>query len=167
METRGRKPNAARRLAVAELRAQGLSFQAIGQRLGISRQSVQQMLVASGLPDPGPPGLLCSECGVIIVKNRGPWLHNRSVLCLPCLAKQPQTTFAQRLKAHRLAAGLTLKQLGKLTGLCPETIGNYEQGAMEPRWPVLARLICVLGVSLVDLNNELTGGSPKAATSTE
>jgi hypothetical protein len=48
MATRGRKPDDARRHAVATLRAQGLSFTEIGARLGITRQCAQQLLKASG-----------------------------------------------------------------------------------------------------------------------
>jgi hypothetical protein len=111
-EKRGRKPDTDRRQAVALLLAQGLSFTEIGNRLGITRQCAQQVLKASGYLVE-LPGICCFGCGTVIVKGRGPWLHNGPVYCLVCLAKTPNALFGQRLKAHRLAAGLTLRLLGE------------------------------------------------------
>jgi transcriptional regulator with XRE-family HTH domain len=80
------------------------------------------------------------------------------VLSLPCLGKDPEATFGQRLKAHRLAAGMTLERLGELTAINAHTLGDYEQGWKLPHWLNVERLIRFLGVSLVDLKNKLAGG---------
>jgi hypothetical protein len=134
LATRGRKPDDARRSAVAALRARGLSFTEIGNRLGITRQCAQQLLQARGL-SVELSGICCIGCGTVIVKGRGPWLHNGPVYCLVCLAKTPDVPFGQRLKAHRLTAGLTLRQLGKRVGMAGTYLGNLEQGHKRPYGP--------------------------------
>jgi hypothetical protein len=85
-----------------------LSFTEIGNRLGFTRQCAQQLLKASG-HFATVPGICCTSCGTVIIEGGGPWLHNGPVYCLVCLAKIPEATFGQRLKAHRLAVGLTLQ----------------------------------------------------------
>ena len=55
--------------------------------------------------------------------------------------KHPEATFGQRLKAFRLAAGLTQRELSKKTGLGPALIVNYEQDAVEPKGRSLTKLI--------------------------
>ena len=50
----------------------------------------------------------------------------RQVWCLDCLARHPEATFGQRLKALRLAAGLTKIQLREAAGLSPGRIRYYE-----------------------------------------
>jgi transcriptional regulator with XRE-family HTH domain len=67
-------------------------------------------------------------------------------LCLACLAKRPQATFGQRLKAHRLAAGLTLTGLEQRSGVDLSLISAYECDRSEPKWQTLAKLSRVLGV---------------------
>jgi transcriptional regulator with XRE-family HTH domain len=78
------------------------------------------------------------------------------------VAKDPEATFGQRLKAHRVAAGLTLQGLSELTSINFHTLGDYEQERMLPNWLNVMPLIRLFGVSLVDLNNELGGGQPGA-----
>jgi hypothetical protein len=70
-EKRGRKPDDARRRAVAALRAQGLRFTEIGTNLGITRQCAQQLLKASG-HSVDLPGICCASCGTVIIEGRGP-----------------------------------------------------------------------------------------------
>ena len=47
-ETRGRKPDLERRQFILELRDQGLTLQAIGARLGVSKEAVRRQLRACG-----------------------------------------------------------------------------------------------------------------------
>jgi DNA-binding XRE family transcriptional regulator len=107
------------------------------------------------------PGICCASCETVIVKGRGPWLHNGPVFCLPCLAKTPEAPFGQRLKAHRLAAGLTLRQLGKRVGMAGTYLGNLEQGHKRHLWTTIVKLIRVFGLSLVDVDNELASSNGK------
>jgi DNA-binding NarL/FixJ family response regulator len=58
---RGRPPNVERHRQIARLRATGLTYQEIGQRLGVTRQYIHQILKSLGqssrsarLPNVGP-----------------------------------------------------------------------------------------------------------------
>jgi hypothetical protein len=81
----------------------------IGRELGITRQRVQRVLKLTSTIRLVP--IRCTECGKVITQLSGVAHNNRAVLCLACLAKHPQAKFGQRLKALRLAAGLTLTAL--------------------------------------------------------
>jgi transcriptional regulator with XRE-family HTH domain len=84
-------------------------------------------------------------------------LSNKHVLCLSCLAKKPDAAFGQRLKAFRLAAGLTQKQLSMRSGVPDGIIGGLEQRAhRSPGWTHLVALMKVLGAGLVTLGLEGT-----------
>ena len=68
-----------------------------------------------------------------------------------CLARQPGATFGERLKAHRLASGLTQQELADATDTYPQEISCYERDETEPTWRTVAALVRVLGVGLVDV----------------
>ena len=100
------------------------------------------------------PALRCQECRADILKDNkaaGPRLNNGAVFCLDCLARHPEATFGQRLKAHRLAAGLTLGELSRRTGIPLMQLSKYERGAAYATWPSLVKLLRVFGVGLVDV----------------
>ena len=46
----GRRPNLEHREQARALRAQGFTVQAIGSKLGVSKEAVRQMLIACGVP---------------------------------------------------------------------------------------------------------------------
>src|SRR5690242_5830098 len=104
---RGRPVNPQRRRQIAELRAKGLTYQQIGKRLGISYQSVQQTLQRIGNARLVP--IRCRECGAVITHMRTVADNNGPVYCLECLPGD--ATFGQRLKAWRLAKGISLMAL--------------------------------------------------------
>jgi DNA-binding XRE family transcriptional regulator len=83
------------------------------------------------------------ECQKIIMQTRSVKDLNGPVYCMGCLPAE--ASFGQRLKARRLAAGMTLTALGKACGIAWQMIGFYEQGRTEPKWRTLAKLIRVLG----------------------
>jgi transcriptional regulator with XRE-family HTH domain len=61
-------------------------------------------------------------------------------------------TFGQRLKAHRLAAKLTQRELAEKAGLLKPTLSSeYECDARAPEWPNLTRLLAVLGLRLLQV----------------
>jgi transcriptional regulator with XRE-family HTH domain len=64
--------------------------------------------------------------------------------CLPGNA-----TFGQRLKARRLANGITLMALCERTGIGWTLLSKYERDVVEPKCRTLMKLIRVLGVSLM------------------
>jgi transcriptional regulator with XRE-family HTH domain len=53
------------------------------------------------------------------------------------------------MKAHRLAAGLTLEVLAARCGIRYQRLSAYECGAQEPAWGNLVRLVGALGPGLL------------------
>ena len=88
----------------------------------------------------------CQDRCTVITQLHGVADNNRTVWCLACLAKRLQATFGQRLKAHRLAAGLTLTALERRSGVDLSSISAYECERSQPKWETLAKLIRILGV---------------------
>ena len=135
----GRKADPRRQRLAAALRARGLTFAAIGRRLGVTPEAARQMALAAGRP--APPR--CASCaGPLPARSRG-------VRCPACVAADPDAPFAERLRALRLAAGLTGARLAALAGLSYTTIRNYEGGRGRPRPRLLAALARVLGGGLL------------------
>ncbi len=66
----------------------------------------------------------------------------------PGLARSPGALLAQRLKSHRLAAGLTRTESEDRAGIGRGTVGGYEAGAHAPRPAALARLAKALGLGV-------------------
>jgi transcriptional regulator with XRE-family HTH domain len=58
-------------------------------------------------------------------------------------------TFGQRLKAHRLAKGMTLMALNELAGISWNLLSKYERDVVEPKSRNLVKLIGVLGTRLI------------------
>lgn len=142
------------RLAV-KLRAEGLTLQEIGRRVGVSRQWVERLLAAHGDPHGKLATIKCRECGAVIGRIRRPGQGDRQARCLVCLAKHPKTTFGERLQGLRLAAGLSKQDLAKRIGMTGTSIWGYEGGTCRPSSPALAKLVKVLGAGLV--NTEAKG----------
>jgi transcriptional regulator with XRE-family HTH domain len=71
------------------------------------------------------------------------------------------TTFGERLRALRLAAGMTQQALADSAGLAVSAVRVYEQGGRkrgEPTWASAIKLADALGVSL----DRLAGREPPA-----
>jgi transcriptional regulator with XRE-family HTH domain len=142
---------------MGRLRNQGLTFEEIGRRLGVSRQCVYMTLLKVGKRDVRP--LACRECGAVLVEsppgNRPPL----PALCLACLARHPEAPFCARLRTFRHAAGLTQGQLADRCGLPRGTVQRYEAGRVVPRWPDVLALARGLGAGLLTLGLGLTEGT--------
>lgn len=136
--------------------AQGLTQTAIGQRLGVSKQAVQQLL--QYVPCARPSSLFCSACGALIPAPRILPGDIGRALCLPCLDRHPAATFGQRLKALRLAAGLMLDQLDRRAGIGSGRVSAYERELSLPTPATRAKLAQALGVSVTVLEM----GAPSA-----
>jgi hypothetical protein len=106
---------------------------------------------AFGEHEPGgePASVRCSACGSTIVTGGLLAGELSPALCLPCLRQRPDVTFAQRLFACRLAAGLTRGQLAARVGGSENTILRYESGRHRPGASRLAALAHVLGPDLL------------------
>jgi transcriptional regulator with XRE-family HTH domain len=135
------------RRAVA-LRRRGLQLDAIALRLGISPRRVAQLLRAAGIDPRACAIRYCAGCRRVLARGAAALRANEAAFCLECLARTPGVTFGQWLRAHRLAAGLTLRQLAERAGLDDGTVWAYEQDETLPRGERLARLVAVLGPGL-------------------
>ena len=147
----GGSPDRRRQRQVARLRAQGLTLAEIGRRLGLSRQLVHHHLKAAGMAGPRRGTVRCCECGAAIASGHHTIAYNREPLCLACLEEHPDVPFGRRLKACRLAAGLTAEQLAACSGVPAHAIRAVERGGCWPRWERLAKLIRALGPEVVTL----------------
>jgi transcriptional regulator with XRE-family HTH domain len=143
----GKRKDESRREQMARLRGEGLSLAEIGRRFGITRQGVRKAL-RPPQPQREPPTLSCIGCGAKIVSAGAIASDADAALCLPCLARRPEAPFAPRLKACRLAAGLTKKALADRAGVTRAAVQKYEDGLSEPRFAQLLRLVRVLGPKL-------------------
>jgi transcriptional regulator with XRE-family HTH domain len=146
----GRKPNRERRSRIARLHARGLTLTEIGRRLGVTRQAVHGALAQLRQPAP-QPSVPCRRCAAPIVSPGALPSDRGQALCLTCLASSPDADLGVRLKAFRLAAGLTKTELARRLGVATMTVHQYEAGARQPRWQQLALLIAVLGPGLMTL----------------
>lgn len=134
----GRKPDLNRRKEAAELRARGLRVAEIAVCLGITPQAVSARL-RSLRPKIVVCRVPCSGCGTSL--GRAARHRDEGVgLCLACLGKKPNATFSERLRAHRLAAGLTALELAGQAGTALQTILALEQNQRRPSAGTLGRL---------------------------
>jgi transcriptional regulator with XRE-family HTH domain len=145
---KGSRPNEARRRQVARLRDAGLTLAEIGERLGVSHVAVCCMLQRMGHESP-PAVFTCAGCRRKVASSAALPADCGAALCLPCLRKRPGAPFAQRLRALRLAAGLTKKELARRAGLTRLVVRKYEAGSLRPRPASLTRLVGVLGPRLL------------------
>jgi transcriptional regulator with XRE-family HTH domain len=148
----GRKPDTQRRATIARLRARGLTMAEIGRRLGVTRQAVYHALAKQHRGDRRDERAVpCAACAVAIASAGALASDAGQALCLRCLASRPDAPLGTRLKAFRLAAGLTKAELAKQVGLTGMAIHLYEANTREPRWRQLMPLLRVLGPGLVTL----------------
>jgi transcriptional regulator with XRE-family HTH domain len=119
-----------------------MTYREIAARLGVTHQRVGQILRATGRA-----GVLlrCRWCRGPILTALRQVPRAQAVFCLSCLAGRPDAPFAERLRAHRLAAGLTLSQLAAAAGPAYQTLRCYERGTGLPRPEILRRLARVMG----------------------
>jgi transcriptional regulator with XRE-family HTH domain len=144
----GRKPNLERRRQVLKLRDRGLTLKEIAKRFGVSKQAVWSLL-NSRPQRTAARAVPCTGCGAVIVSPGALRRDAISALCLGCLRLRPQATFAQRLKALRLAAGLSRTELAQRTGIAPGSLSAYEEALRKPQDRSAARLAHVLGEELL------------------
>jgi len=149
---RGAKPDLNLRQQAIELHRQGLSLWQIARRLHTSRQRIHHTLRKAGVDTSTagvPLRLLCYRCRkpvndrVIFLRNNG------RVPCLACLKQMPKARFGIRIKAYRVAAGLSQQELAEAAGISLGHLAHYEQTRDVPPWRTLGKLVVVLGVGLL------------------
>jgi DNA-binding XRE family transcriptional regulator len=128
-----------------------LSLAAIGQQMdGITKQAVSLLLAAHGPVAVPPVVVRCAQCQGVITTGASLRRQCRPALCLDCLAPHPFAPFGTRLRAFRLAAGLTQAQLAARSGVSMRALYAYEgRGHGNPSWAVVVKLVRVLGHGLV------------------
>jgi transcriptional regulator with XRE-family HTH domain len=152
----GSQPNYRRRQRVVRLRSKGLTLQQIADRMGCSRQNVHELLASIGEGAPERAGHLhCRKCKAALCRRRQGMWTMRPTRCLECLAAWPEAPFGERLRAFRLARGMTTDELALQAGLSFHLVNSYERPqAVRFDWPTLLRLARVLGPGLLSLGLE-------------
>ena len=144
----GRKPDLDRRRQVLRMRDRGLTLSQIAGRFGVSKQAIWSLLNARP-PRTATRAVPCSGCGTLILSPGALRRDADAALCLDCLRAWPEAPFAQRLKALRLAAGLSRTELAERSGVAPASLRAYEDGLRKPQGRSAARLARVLGDDLL------------------
>jgi transcriptional regulator with XRE-family HTH domain len=148
MPPHGATPDHKRRQQITSLRAAGLTFRVIGERLGITRQTAYALSYRRRV---SRGEVHCKACDGPISASRDE-KANRPVYCLACLAKRSEATFGERVKAYRVAAGLSRAELAKRAGVKKTLLDLYERSnaSGDPRWSQVRRLALVLGIASWD-----------------
>lgn len=143
-------PDHKRRRLIASLRAKGLTYAAIGKRLGVTHQSVFNIINGEKRINARVVG--CKECGEVIARGALANKTAQGVFCLSCLARHPQTPFRQRLRAYRVAAGMTRRELAQRAGVKVENVEYYEgTSSGGPQRSKVRPLVQVLGARILGL----------------
>jgi DNA-binding XRE family transcriptional regulator len=127
---------------------QGLSVADVGNGLGVQPDRLHRTLAVQRQADQPRP-VCCSRCKKVVASRDHLASDALVVFCLPCLRKRPDATFAERLIACRLAAGLTRGQVAARVGGSENTILSYEFGRHKPGPVRLAALVQLLGPELL------------------
>jgi transcriptional regulator with XRE-family HTH domain len=144
----GRKPDLERRQHALKLRDKGWSLSAIARKYGVTKQAVWSLLNTPTQRSRART-VPCSCCADLIVSD-GAMRHDiGSALCLDCLELLPNPSFAQSLRALRLAAGLSRTDLAVRSGIAPGSIRAYEEDSRRPHARTLRRLAQFLGNQLL------------------
>jgi transcriptional regulator with XRE-family HTH domain len=144
----GRKPNLERRRQVARLRDRGLTLDQIAGRFGVSKQAIWSLLHGRPLRT-AARAVPCTGCGHMILSPGALRRDAATALCVSCLRARPDAPFGQRLKALRLAAGLSRTELAARSGVAPASLRAYEDDLRKPQGRSAARLARVLGDDLL------------------
>ena len=98
-----------------------------------------------------PGAMACRQCRRTITRGVADLGRYGAAYCLRCLAEHSEARFGERLRAHRLAAGMSQQDLADATGIYAQELSCYERDQREPVWRSVAKLVRVLGVGLVEV----------------
>jgi hypothetical protein len=90
----------------------------------------------------------CAGCGAVIVSAGLLPREPGHACCVACVDRDPGATFGLRLRAHRLAAGLTFAELARRSGGISREHPRLGTGAHDPPVKTRARLAEALGVTV-------------------
>jgi transcriptional regulator with XRE-family HTH domain len=125
-----------------------MTLESIAQKLGVSRQAIWSLLNTRPQRTKAR-ALTCRGCGALIVSSGALRGDADSAFCLDCVEAEPEISFGQRLKALRLAAGLSRSELSVQSGIAPGSIRAYEEDRRTPHLRSIARLASLLGNHLL------------------
>jgi transcriptional regulator with XRE-family HTH domain len=77
-----------------------------------------------------------------------------------------RTDFHEKLRAVRVAAGLSQAELASRAGVHPQVVSKLERGIREPTWPTALKLAGALGVSVAAFEGEVQGSGPEGGKGT-
>jgi transcriptional regulator with XRE-family HTH domain len=97
----------------------------------------------------GGRAVYCRECQGRVGSGPAGFTSNAPAYCLTCLARHRDARFGERLKACRLAAGLTQRDLSERAGVFVGRLTEFESGRSAPQWRTARKLVGVLGLGLV------------------
>jgi Iron-dependent Transcriptional regulator/Helix-turn-helix domain/Homeodomain-like domain len=140
----GRRPDNARRQLVVQLRSRGWTLTEIGRWLGVSRQAVSALIRSAALP--AASGTPCSACAALIPTRAARPQDRPGALCLRCLEQFPDAPLGQRLRALRLAAGLSRTDVAWLAGVLEVNAQRAELGRRPKNADAPGRVARVLGL---------------------
>jgi transcriptional regulator with XRE-family HTH domain len=143
----GRKLDTAKRERAATLREQGKTLAQIAEALGVTRSRAHQLL--RDRPRGSNRRLYCPGCGRDFGLTGVPGDEG---LCLECLRRPGLHSVGDRIRAHRLAAGLSPAALARLAGVRTVTGREAERDEHRPTPHTLRRLAGALGVKAGELD---------------
>lgn len=128
---------------VRRLRADGWTWKAIGERFGVSGSCVVYYAGPRNMYRSPLAGrrFVCRGCGASVPSPAAQPRYDGHALCLPCLEKTPDATFAEALRAYRLAAGLGLAELARRAGVGQPVVYRCDEGIGRPSAGTLAKLV--------------------------
>jgi DNA-binding transcriptional regulator YiaG len=124
----GRPRDNKTRALVNQLRAKGMSFRDIGRRLGMTRQGACSI---SKTPVYRRSPVRCRDCDRELNARASLPKHDRAVYCLDCLAKHPEASFVERMRALRIGLGLNMDALAVRLKTTSSNLHSYEAGSKK------------------------------------
>jgi hypothetical protein len=116
----------------------------IGRRMGCTKQAVYQLLRKAKVVR-AHENSTCRACGAVLCATRQDMWTARA-LCLNCLDKISGVMFGERLRAHRIARGLSRRDIAQKARVCVTTATLLEQHQRRPQPGTLRKLAAALGV---------------------
>jgi hypothetical protein len=132
------------------LRAEGLTYAAIGKALGTSKQGAFILVHGSAYRRRAPASVQCCRCGRSIVSVGLTSSDAGILLCVLCLETTPAATPAQRIRTYRIARNMTQADLMRAANL-GSGLTVYENGTHVPEPANAAKLAKALGVTMAAL----------------
>ena len=100
--------------------------------------------------------MTCRACGTAIASAGVVPRDDGDFLCLLCLRLKEDATFGQKLKAFRVAIGVTRGELVQMAGLPSNSVQHYEEDRKRPQLSSREKLAQALGITVEVLEASAT-----------